>query len=85
MLVRMNVDVRFFASLADSTGTTSVSVELPAGADIRELWRLLTERYPALESSRIRPLVACDMEYATWDAPLDGVREVAFLPPVSGG
>jgi molybdopterin converting factor small subunit len=30
-------------------------------------------------------MAACDREYATWDRPLAGVREVAFLPPVSGG
>ena len=23
--------------------------------------------------------------YVDWDRPLEGVREVAFLPPVSGG
>ncbi len=85
MLASMKVDVRFLASLADSTGIAQVSVELPDGADVRALWSLLIERYPALESSRILPLVACDMEYSGWDARLDGVREVAFLPPVSGG
>ena len=81
----MIVDVRFFASLADSTGAARDRVELPAGSDVSVLWGKLLERYPALETTRIRPLVACDMEYATWDANLDGVREVAFLPPVSGG
>jgi len=30
-------------------------------------------------------LVACDVEYRDWSAKLDGVREVAFLPPISGG
>jgi len=49
------------------------------------LWSALIERYPGLKSTGFLPLVACDMEYATWDANLDGVREVAFLPPVSGG
>ena len=81
----MSVDVRFFASLADSTGASRVTVDLAAGADVQALWDQLLERYPALASSGIRPLVACDMEYSSWEAPLDGVREVAFLPPVSGG
>ena len=81
----MMIEVRFFASLVDSTGASRDRVELPVGSDVSMLWRTLIERYPALETTRIRPLVACDMEYATWDAQLDGVREVAFLPPVSGG
>ena len=29
--------------------------------------------------------VAVDQEYAALDAPLDGAREVAFFPPVTGG
>jgi len=81
----MTVEVRFFASLADSTGAVRDRVELSAGSDVTALWRALIERYPALKQTGFLPLVACDMEYATWDASLDGVREVAFLPPVSGG
>ena len=81
----MVIEVRFFASLVDSTGASRDRVELPDGSDVSVLWRTLIERYPALAATRIRPLVACDMEYATWDANLDGIREVAFLPPLSGG
>ncbi len=81
----MTIEVRFFASLADSTGAARDRVELSAGSDVTVLWRTLIERYPALKTTGFLPLVACDMEYATWDASLDGVREVAFLPPVSGG
>jgi molybdopterin converting factor small subunit len=45
----------------------------------------LVARHPALDAIGYRPLVACDLEYSSWDRALDGVREVAFLPPVSGG
>jgi molybdopterin converting factor subunit 1 len=83
--VTKKLRVLFFASLADATGTARASVELPAGADVNALWSLLRERYPALASTRSRPLVACDMEYSDWDAALEGVDEVAFLPPLSGG
>jgi len=85
ILAAMVIEVRFFASFADSTGAARDRVELPTGSDVSALWRALIARYPPLEATGIRPLVACDMEYATWDASLDGVREVAFLPPVSGG
>ena len=81
----MKVDVRFFASLADATGTARASVEMPDGADVNALWGTLVERYPPLATTSFKPLVACDMEYAGWDASLDGIAEVAFLPPVSGG
>ena len=81
----MRVQVRFFASFAERTGCRTDSVELERGADVSELWQLLIERYPSLVDIGVRPLVACDMSYADWDTQLDGVAEVAFLPPVSGG
>ena len=81
----MVVEVRFFASLAELTGCRAESVELDPSADVSVLWRLLIERHPGLGEVGFRPMVACDMVYADWDRGLAGVREVAFLPPVSGG
>ena len=83
LLVR--VQVRYFASLAERTGCRTESVDLKGAADVTQLWRLLVELHPSLADLGVRPLVACDMAYAGWDASLDGVGEVAFLPPVSGG
>ncbi len=81
----MRVDVRLFASLADRAGTGADSVDVEPGTDVAGLWEILTRRHPALGQARWRPLAACDLAYASWDQKLDGVREVAFLPPVSGG
>jgi molybdopterin converting factor subunit 1 len=81
----MLVQVRFFASLADSAGCSADSIEVEQTADVTELWRLLSARYPGISDIRYRPLVACDLEYVSWDRSLEGVGEVAFLPPVSGG
>jgi molybdopterin synthase sulfur carrier subunit len=81
----VRLDVRYFASLADTTGCAKESVQLDAPADVAGLWRELVRRHPGLAQVAYRPLVACDQEYAEWDRGLDGVREVAFLPPVSGG
>lgn len=81
----MRIEVRYFASLADTTGVGRESVEVEAGADVRALWETLRRRHPALAETDYRPMVACDLEYAEWDRSLEGVREVAFLPPVSGG
>jgi molybdopterin converting factor subunit 1 len=80
------VEVRYFASLADRAGCRTESVELAGGSvDVSELWRLLIERHPSFAEIGFKPLVACDRVYADWGRVLDGVREVAFLPPVSGG
>jgi len=81
----MKVEVRYFASLVELTGRTSETVEVEDGADVRTVWTTLVGRHPGLSELAYRPLVACDMSYADWDTPLGGVREIAFLPPVSGG
>ncbi len=81
----MQVEVRYFASLKDQTGCTSESVQIEDAADIEVLWGLLVERHPGLGRLGFRPMVACDLVYAEWSQNLEGVREVAFLPPVSGG
>jgi molybdopterin converting factor small subunit len=81
----VKVDVRYFASLVERTGVSIETVDLEPGDDVAALWRRLEERHPALGGIGFRPMAACDLEYAGWDRLLDGVSEVAFLPPVSGG
>jgi molybdopterin synthase sulfur carrier subunit len=79
------LEVRYFASLVERTGCTAEAVERGSIPDVAGLWDELRRRHPALADCGFQPLVACDREYARWDRTLDGVREVAFLPPVSGG
>jgi molybdopterin converting factor small subunit len=81
----MELHVKLFASLAEIAGCSCDKVELSSAADIAELWKLLTLRYPGLEEIHYRPLAVCDLEYVNWERRLEGVKEVAFLPPVSGG
>ena len=79
------LEVRFFASLAEVTGVSSERLDLEPGASVTDLWARLESRHPGLRNLGYRPLVACDRDYAGWHDTLDGVAEVAFLPPVSGG
>ena len=81
----MTLRVLYFASLKDRTGLSEETVEVSVSTNVTGLWSHLTERHPALAEIAVRPMVACDMVYSAWDRPLDGVAEVAFLPPVSGG
>jgi molybdopterin converting factor subunit 1 len=81
----MQVEVLYFASLRERVGTGQEILDLDPALDLNGLWDLLVRRHPALSEVVPRPLAACDREYATWDRKLAGVREVAFLPPVSGG
>jgi molybdopterin synthase sulfur carrier subunit len=43
------------------------------------------ERYALAFSDLASLRVALDQELASFDAPLAGVREVAFFPPMTGG
>jgi len=79
------VRILYFASLKDRTGASEETLGVPEGSDVAALWATLQERHPRLREMTTRPLAACDMTYSPWDRLLDGVREVAFLPPVSGG
>jgi molybdopterin converting factor subunit 1 len=81
----MQVEVLYFASLRERAGTGQETLELDPGLDLNGLWDLLVRRHPALAEVEPRPAAACDRVYAAWDQSLAGVREVAFLPPVSGG
>ena len=81
----MVLHLKYFASLAEIVGRDSESIDIDPSTDLDDLWRLLIERHPSLGDLGYRPLAACDMEYAGWGRSLDGVKEVAFLPPVSGG
>ena len=81
----MTVEVRFFASLVECTGHSTETIEIEPTLDVAALWELLVERHPGLGQLAYSPLVACDRVYADWDRRLEGVREIAFLPPVSGG
>ena len=79
--------VMYFAWLRERIGASSEDVTTEA-ADVSALVEELRAREPRYaaafaDMSAIR--VALDQEEASLDAPLAGVREVAFFPPVTGG
>jgi sulfur-carrier protein len=83
----VTLTVRYFAWLRERVGEPSEELETAAatvGALVEEL-RGREERY-ALAFADLRAVrVAVDQELADLGAPLDGVREVAFFPPMTGG
>lgn len=81
----MTIEVLYFASLADRAGLRRETIELAAPTDVAGLWALVGRLHPSLAELPVRPAAACDRVYSAWHRSLEGVREVAFLPPVSGG
>ena len=75
--------VLLFARARDLVGSDRIEIE-PIST-VRELRRLLGERYPKLASLLEKSAIAVDDEFANDDTALAPNAEVALLPPVSGG
>lgn len=83
----MTLDVLYFAWLRERIGHPKDRVETSA-ATVSELVSELKSREPRYAEAfadigSVR--VALDQELSDFDAPLEGVREVAFFPPMTGG
>lgn len=83
----MALDVLYFAWLRERIGQPRERVETQA-TTVRELVAQLSaidEWHAAALSDLTAVRVAIDQQLADLDAPLAGVREVAFFPPMTGG
>ncbi len=79
-LLSVHVVVRLFAMLRERAGASTLELELPEGACVRDALREVGELAAGL------PLVmAVNRSYAAPDAPLAEGDELALIPPVSGG
>jgi sulfur-carrier protein len=81
------IDVVYFAWVRERIGTPRETVESNA-ATVADLIAELTARearYAAAFADVTAIRVAVDQELSDFDAPLAGVREVAFFPPMTGG
>jgi molybdopterin converting factor subunit 1 len=81
----MRVSIRLFARLREIAGTGEMERDVPEGATLGTVWRLLTAEHPALEPYTRSISGAVNADYARLDAAVADGDEVAFLPPVSGG
>ena len=81
------IDVLYFAWVRERIGMPRERVETGAAtvADLVEELRGREERYEAAFADISALRVALDQELSDFDAPLSGVREVAFFPPMTGG
>lgn len=81
------MDILYFAWVRERIGLPKERVETTA-ATVRELVAELSareDRYAVAFSDLSALRVALDQDLSDFDAPLDGVREVAFFPPMTGG
>lgn len=81
------IDVLYFAWVRERIGLPRETVETGAETVSGLIAELVAreERYALAFSDLASLRVALDQELADFDAPLKGVREVAFFPPMTGG
>ena len=81
------IDVLYFAWVRERIGVPREKVATSAAtvADLVAELRAREPRYEAAFADLAALRVALDQELASFDASLDGVREVAFFPPMTGG
>lgn len=81
------IDVLYFAWVRERIGLPRERVETSAAtvADLVAELSAREERYAMAFADLSSLRVALDQELADFDAPLAGVREVAFFPPMTGG
>ena len=81
------MDVLYFAWVRERIGLPKEKIETEAAtvADLVNELRAREERYEVAFADLSALRVAVDQELTDFDAPLAGVREVAFFPPMTGG
>ena len=81
------MDVLYFAWVRERIGLPRERVETQAATvnDLVAELRAREERYDAAFADLASLRVALDQMLSDFDAPLAGVREVAFFPPMTGG
>lgn len=80
-------DVVYFAWVRERIGLPREQVESTA-THVSDLVRELSMREPRYAAAFADPSairVALDQDLSHFEAALDGVREVAFFPPMTGG
>jgi len=81
------MDVVYFAWVRERIGLPREVIDTQATtvAGLVDELRAREERYALAFEDLSALRVALDQELSDFDAPLAGVREVAFFPPMTGG
>jgi len=81
--------ILYFAWVRQKAGVSEETLDLPEEiATLRDLVQWLKTRGPGYEAAfaEIKSVrAAIDQSHASLDAPIEGAKEIAFFPPVTGG
>jgi molybdopterin synthase sulfur carrier subunit len=77
----MQLNVKFFASLAEQTGLSDIAIEAQNLATVADVWDHVTGHLTRQDNT----LCAINMVHAQFDDHINDGDEIAFFPPVTGG
>jgi molybdopterin synthase sulfur carrier subunit len=77
----MSIKVRYFASLKELVGRTEYELAFINITSVDDVWKQANKAIVLPDNT----LAAVNMEYVTFDSPVNDGDEVAFFPPVTGG
>jgi molybdopterin converting factor small subunit len=80
----VTVTVRLFALYADKFGRSTLDLDLPEGALVRDALAIIAT-LPGASALPPAPLVAVNRTYARGETHLSDGDELAIIPPVAGG
>jgi len=80
-----SLTVLYFAAARERVGLPRESLELPPGARVSDVLRLLSVRHPGLAPLLPHLRVAVNQEFSEVDAEVPAGAELALIPPVAGG
>lgn len=75
------ITLRYFASLRETLGRSTDTLEIFDPHTVSSVWRLVNPDVPLPENI----LAAVNMDYVPLTHPVRDYDEVAFFPPVTGG
>lgn len=81
----MRIIVQLFASLRDAVGARQVEMEVPEAVTPLQIAEQLAQQHPKLRPHLSSISFAVDGEFVPANRALQHVKELALLPPVSGG
>ncbi len=78
--------VLFFGVARDLVGAAHSTLDIDGELSVSEFWNRLIELHPGLSECRAYSRLAADLDYLEPDQTIrPETREVAIIPPVSGG
>ena len=81
----MKIDVLFFASSKELTGTSQIRIDLPEGSTTEYLKKSLMSMFSNLDLVGNKISIALNQVYCRENCILHDNDVVAILPPISGG